>query len=640
MKRWVDVKAALKAWKKVLKPKVLLTTTLLFILVLLLFFLFKLFLTVSADITLLALPSDIYTKEENISVQISVNNYLLCESTCIASLEQERTYAVQNTTLRNNDYNFSFSIPPHPYGEGKEAYTIIVECKNSGITFCDRSQVKESVFVVQKYDLPEDAQEEKKRFFDDFAAFLEVMKQIPLGYEQALFEKIGFYAQRVSDDASLYTSLAEQARFLKEQQRQWQYPQVPLAEAQILQNNVNETIRLLEEAILQENTRRQEILNLTIDPRVAYVLNQTTLAQDWNNFQKRYEKGTATNATLFYEVFEQEAEERILISVNDTLTNTTNNTLTNTTINTSNSTFDELFTLLCNNCSLPIIQEPNLTLIELPPKVTNTFDTSYEQAQPQCPQCQEGNPVLFLHGHNMNARNSPEWQLGTFTDTVQYLADQDIFLDGGVLTPYSATNPTPRNAWEGLRVGVRGTYYYDSYFEDGNYILSNEQSESIDTYAIRTRELINTLRERTGEQQITVVAHSMGGLVVRRYTQLFGDEDIELVMIATPNKGIVGNVASLCGVFGSDKECEEMQQGSAMLARINDPDQPNINKTVIAGVGCETQGRDGDGIAQKDNVILENAQNYEIQGSCDETILHSDIVKHPETLALLEEILK
>lgn len=626
MKRWVDVKAALKAWKRILKPKILVTTGLAILALFILIFLFRLFLVVTADITVLMLPSDIYTQEDEFSVEIHVNNYLLCESTCSASLEQEQVYDEQNATLRNNNHTFSFALPEHPYGEGREAYSVSVMCTNTGITFCDRSQARESALVVRSYDLPEEAQQRREEFFADFDSFLSVMSSIPLSYEQALFEKMNLYEERVLADARLYGTLEEQSENLKEEIKEWSYPQVPLAEAQVLQSNVNETIELLETAISEENNRREEILNLTIDPRVPYVLNRTGLGQDWSRFQESYEDATSQNATLFYEAFEQEAEARISSLVNMT--------------NVTNTTFDNLFSILCTNCTLQNITPPNISFIEFPERQESDFNTGYVLPEPRCEQCSSGSPVLFLHGHNMNARNSPEWQLGTFIDAVNHLEEQDILIDGGVLTPYSATNPTPRNAWEGLRVGIRGTYYYDTYFEDGNYILSNEQSESIDTYAIRTRELITTLRERTGEEQITIVAHSMGGLVVRRYAQLFNDEAIELIMIATPNKGTVGNVASLCGVLGSDKECREMRAGSAMLARINDPNQPNIDMTVIAGVGCDTQGKDGDGIAQKDNVILENAKNYEIQGSCDETILHSEIVKHPEVFELLEEALR
>lgn len=626
MKRWVDVKEAVKAWKRVFKPKILITTGLAVLILGILIFLFKLFLVVSADITLLILPSDVYTKEDSVSVQLHVNNYLLCESSCSASLEQERVFATRNATLRNNNQTFSFDLPEHPYGEGKEAYTVSVECENAGITFCDRSTAQESTLVVRSYDLPEDIQERREEFFADFDAFLNLMAAIPIDYERTLSERIGLYEQRVEADTELYNTLEEQAIFLKDEIKQWSYPQVSLGQAQILESNVNETIDKLETAIVQENARREEIRDLTIDPRVPYVLNRTGLGQEWDRFQDRYEDATLENASLFYEAFEQESEMRISSLINMT--------------NVTNTSFGNLFSILCDNCTLPDIDRPEVSLIELPEQEENDFDTSYALPEPRCEQCQKGSPVLFLHGHNMNARNSPEWQLGTFIEAVNYLEEQEILIDGGVLTPYSATNPTPRGAWEGLRVGVRGTYYYDTYFQDGNYILSIEQSESIDTYAIRTRELLTTLRERTGEEQITIVAHSMGGLVVRRYVQLFGDESIELIMIATPNKGVVGNAANLCGVFGSDKECQEMQAGSAMLARINDPNQPNIDMTVIAGVGCDTQGEDGDGIAQKDNVVLENAKNYEIQGSCDETILHSEIVKHLEVLELLEEALR
>ena len=59
------------------------------------------------------------------------------------------------------------------------------------------------------------------------------------------------------------------------------------------------------------------------------------------------------------------------------------------------------------------------------------------------------------------------------------------------------------------------------------------------------KELIDLLKFRTGRDKVVIVAHSMGGLVARSYMQIFGDEDVDkIIMITTPNKGVSGSVSN------------------------------------------------------------------------------------------------
>ncbi len=247
-----------------------------------------------------------------------------------------------------------------------------------------------------------------------------------------------------------------------------------------------------------------------------------------------------------------------------------------------------------------------------------------------CGSDRAGEPILFLHGHSMNRRNAPEYSLQAFAATKRLLEEEILLVNGGVMTPYDAFSSLL--SWRLLpgRVGVSGTYYYDSYLHGGSYILSAAKSESLDTYAIRVKEIVDALLRRTGEERVVIVAHSMGGLVARRYLQLFGEEQVSrLVMIGTPNHGITSSVATFCPLFGADKECEEMRNGSSMLAKLNDPrTRPRIPVTVILGTGCDTGGEEGDGVVTAESARLDWAETIVVEGTCSGVdTLHTEMLK-------------
>ena len=229
-------------------------------------------------------------------------------------------------------------------------------------------------------------------------------------------------------------------------------------------------------------------------------------------------------------------------------------------------------------------------------------------------------PVLFLHGHSMNERNAPEYSTGAFNAVKQRLEAEGLYVDAGLLTPYDAHSELPRGVWgrSPSPVAVTGTYYYDTYLQGSSYILSLEKSESIDTYAIRVKDLVQTLKERTGSDQVLLVTHSMGGLVARRYAQLFGSGSVAaLVMIAPPSNGVDSNVALLCPFFGADKECGEMTAGSPYLAKLNDPGKrPDVPMFLIIGEGCEMGDASGDGVVTVTSAELPGVPATYVSGSC------------------------
>ena len=137
----------------------------------------------------------------------------------------------------------------------------------------------------------------------------------------------------------------------------------------------------------------------------------------------------------------------------------------------------------------------------------------------------------------------------------------------------------------------------------------------------------------------------MGGLVSRRYIQIFGGGSVEkAILIGTPNHGISGNTARYCSILGEGLECRDMKEESLFMNKLSSGSIPKIPIYTIVGVGCEMSGGDGDGVVLKDEVMLDWAKNYIIEGSCSSTsFLHTqllDVGLYPSVYEIIERILK
>ncbi len=269
---------------------------------------------------------------------------------------------------------------------------------------------------------------------------------------------------------------------------------------------------------------------------------------------------------------------------------------------------------------------------------------------PACADDPQTYPIIFLHGHAVRRSNSPDFSLDTF-DQIQYAFEKDGYLNGGVLL--YAQGDVPDGAWgkSGRPITVKTTYYYDIYRNKEQYQTVPAASESIDTYALRVKDIVDVVKARTGKKKVTLVAFSMGGLVARKYAQIYGGESIhKLITIGTPHRGVTGDVRGLCPVLGQNKECRDLQKDSIFLNRLNDPArQPkNVSMYAIIGSGCPTQGTDGDGIVTVESGSLRGiipAQEYIVNGSCSGAFgqFHTALVninEYPGVYRYLKEILK
>lgn len=241
------------------------------------------------------------------------------------------------------------------------------------------------------------------------------------------------------------------------------------------------------------------------------------------------------------------------------------------------------------------------------------------------------NPVLLVHGHSFFDRNSPDYSADVFNAFVERLAKDDLFIPGGLLTPAFLSANTNRGmlGLNEVPVVFKSTYYYITHFDEIGYIASVSKSENLDTYTIRLREIIDYVKFVTGSAEVDIVAHSMGGLIVRRYEQVFGSNDLgKVILVGTPNNGIPDRIFNLCTFFGANRECEDMRENSIFMRRLNDPRfESNLNITNIIGRGCMMPEGDGDGVVLANSVFLEQANNVFFDGECvDGRFLHSALL--------------
>jgi len=138
----------------------------------------------------------------------------------------------------------------------------------------------------------------------------------------------------------------------------------------------------------------------------------------------------------------------------------------------------------------------------------------------------------------------------------------------------------------------------------------------------------------------------MGGLVTRRYAQIFGESEIDrIILITVPNHGIDGQIEGYCSLIGSLAECKDMAKNSILLNKLDNVQNMTIPVYNLVGMGCKMNGDTGDGIVTETSQYLSYANNSYIEGFCDELsldLLHEKILnpeKYPRTYEFINQSL-
>jgi hypothetical protein len=256
-------------------------------------------------------------------------------------------------------------------------------------------------------------------------------------------------------------------------------------------------------------------------------------------------------------------------------------------------------------------------------------------------------PIVFIHGHDFSASVSAEYNLNAFDSIQRNLEDIGYTNAGSLLL--GSYNESLNGIWgkNSAPISIKVSYYFDVFrSNEGNSILQTKK-DSLDTYAIRLNDIINLVKFKTNRNKVIIISHSMGGLVARRYMEVFGESSVDkFIMIATPNKGISGNTLNLCPVFGSTLECQDMDKSSLFINQLNNGKKLSIPIYNLIGIGCDTNKETGDGVVENSSAYFEGADNYYIKGVCstiNSEYFHTDIIKpykYPETLEIIKKILR
>ncbi|MGV8086694.1 MAG: alpha/beta fold hydrolase [Candidatus Woesearchaeota archaeon] len=260
----------------------------------------------------------------------------------------------------------------------------------------------------------------------------------------------------------------------------------------------------------------------------------------------------------------------------------------------------------------------------------------------KCQSCEKHsskNPLILLHGHSFNLKNYAYQSIEIFNDfEKKFSEDKTYYVSGIPIIGKDITRGILGNYY--VPVIIKPTYYVATYNDLLGLTSVDSKTENIDTYALRLSESIDYTLQITGSSKVDIVTHSMGGLVLRRYTQIFGTQKIgKVILIAAPNQGISSSIYAYCKVFGYDGECENMRSESIYMKKLNDySNQPHIEELyLVIGKGCETDGFDSDGVVLVNNSLLSSVSENNIlfvEGKCSGTkLLHNDLLdttQYPE----------
>ncbi|MCK9595890.1 hypothetical protein M0R19_01760 [Candidatus Pacearchaeota archaeon] len=263
-----------------------------------------------------------------------------------------------------------------------------------------------------------------------------------------------------------------------------------------------------------------------------------------------------------------------------------------------------------------------------------------------CEDCSgENYPVVFLHGHSFNKALPADYSLDTFEKIKSKLVLEN-YIDAGALV---ISNIKQEGLWGRINIpiAITASYFFDTYqTPTGETTIVSSKTDGIDTYAIRLKNIIETLKARTNKNKVIIVAHSMGGVVARRYIQIFGGENIDkLILLTVPNFGVDDKIRAYCALIGPEASCNDLDKDSILMNRLNNAPTEIVPTYNIIGIGCNMGSETGDGIVKNSSQYLSYATNYYIKGSCNElgfNFLHQNILNpnaYPESYNTIKEIL-
>ncbi|MBN2880814.1 alpha/beta fold hydrolase [Candidatus Woesearchaeota archaeon] len=606
----------------------------------------------------------------DVNYKISTNKFWFCDATCTFTVyDTKNNKYILNETQNSKDLkNKNITLNLDTKGIGEQIFYVKLNCKSTKTFLCptDEKEYKKTALLTVDYTLNTKEQEIINQTKDNLQEYIRISTQLnsldkyfaqisnimTLSYDPKTIEKINSTKKLLINlwIQNEYTTLNDRLN----NQTMTQLSDV-LNKAQKEYNTIirkyneyNKTIQILTNisnnfnklndsfnfySKINNSIKISNILNnieklkqLKSTINTPNLIELTLIDESIKNILNQ----TQNSISVYNSQIQNEINQKIaeLSNYNITINKTTQcNTLKEiskqtASLNEANKTINDTeITNFLNYCLAKNVSLNNTITI---PKVVILPQIEYQTIQtiqdnkPQC--CINNNctnceitsktPIIFIHGHSFSKDSPIEESLTSFVSFQEYFESKGYVNAGDYLELEDSNQIWSKMAYP---ISISASYY--SIIDTNMFVV--RKTESIENYAIRLKEIIENIKEHTKSDKVTIVAHSMGGLVTRYYIELFGNNSIDkLIEIGTPNYGVEGKVESLCSTMGSEKECQDMTKNSVFLTRLNSK-QTKIPLYIIYGTGCDTDKIDGDGIVTKENVLLNYAiETKEIQGNC------------------------
>lgn len=600
--------------------------------------------SVSADRSDLSL---VYGENGSVGFSIQRVTSPLCNTECMYSfldVSENKSLDEANFSLSQVTQKKSEMISAVKPNRGQEIYRFSLVCRNAKTVICHTSgiPVSRDVLLTVEYGPNEDQNITRNVLAQEiYSAFNQTaVINSNLIYLQSILNEINgtlIIDNNLSNLSNFSNSILEEFKKINNSWSQGDYngTEQTLFKVRVDSAGLLSDFKILNDSILSKLNQ----YNSLIDSLRSYGLNLSNLSNREMNQSDAVALDTLISGfnvkmDLFYH--SQGLKDKMDIA--------------------SSILENDLSSLNISNGSSRVVNVVNFNLTDVNVTLPDSFNSTFVLEDPlpeccvynECKPCGKVDgeyPIIFVHGHDFSKDISAEYSLNAFQD-IQTSLDADGFLNAGQLTLYDLQpNVSGLLGYVGVPITVRTTYYYDVLKESSSiYLPVQVKSENIDTYAIKLKTLIDKLKYETGQPRVVIVAHSMGGLVARRYVQLFGNESVDkLIMIGTPNGGISGTTATLCPIFGAIAECNDLTSGSLFLNKLNGDPTEYVKTYNIIGTGCGMNGEDGDGVVLSKNAVLNGSVEYHVNGNCSGVdLFHVEMLKpskYPEVYNIVRDIL-
>ena len=658
--------------KKKFKKKVIILGILLVLAIVIIIFGAKLYLLVNMLIgndVLVRVNADkenlflYHNKSEVVKIKTDVLANPFCTVYCnytFKDISSNLDLDFSNFTLKSlNPLLKEFNLTAPSKGEGQRLYRFEIHCSSKKTYLCDTSQELKSrtLLLTLNYNL---TQEELSLKQSEKQTLIQTIKQLDyIKLNLALIDSLNSdlenyidYVQLNSQSSKLrhmvssvnLSIIGSELLFKDQNYKELEDHLMDLnssideinSEFLVLNNAVYNNLtfyNIISDKIEMIRYNLRNIENSTFSNATLIEVNKTVY--EFNNLDLILNK----NSTIFSKariITDLETKTFSLLDMvqQDKLLNLSENTFTQNLNNLSlvKKSFKNI-----NSSIEPLINEPESECC--------LFGECEKCCDDSCISDKSNYPIVFVPGHIFNKEVSSDYIFHSFNE-IQTALEKDGYLNAGsVFTTYSSQKGVWGKVNSPLTVG--SSYYFDILKNTQGETLFESKTDNLDTYAIRLNDLIKTIKLKTNKDKVVIITHSMGGLVARRYLQIFGDDSVsKLIMITSPNKGISGSTSSYCPIFGSKVECNDMEESSLFINKVSNGEIPKIPVYNIIGIGCDTDGEVSDGVIKNRSAYLDFASNYYINGTCNSfkfEYFHVEILKtktYPQLLEMIKKFLK